>query len=628
MFRQVGIAVRLTVLIVVGTGLLVGLLSYYDYHHARSVVEAELRERAVNLSRATANEMEVVSRAVEKIVSEVVILLRQSEVEEHRLEWVLRDTLEAHVEVDGIGILLEYGEEGPRMPFAWRKDGGIAFEDIVRESDYPYWEDDWYQFAVHLGGGWSEPYYGSISQRLRVTYAEPLYGVDGERIGVVEADVDLEWLTERIQSLQVGEYGKGFVTSANGTFIAYPEREFLMRESLFSIARESDRPRLAELGRRMQAGESGFVPVRGFREERSYWLAYTGIAATGWSMGVLFDQKELYARLMELVRGKLLYGGLCGLALLGMALLIARSISEPIRKLEGSARGLATGNLDTPVEAVKGSDEVARLTQSFVRMRDDLKGHIAALQVATEKQARIDSDLAVAREIQMGTLPAGHGIKDGRCAVAAKLEPAREVGGDFYDYGMLDADHLYVAVGDASGKGVSAALFVVLVRTLLKGRLLESGPGEALAQTNDELARENETMMFATVFAAVLDLRSGRMRYANGGHNPPYVRRANGQWEMVPELQGGVVGPMEGMRFEEGELDLRPGDELIGYTDGITEAEDGVGFFGEERLEACLGGEATVEERVESVVAAVGDFRGNYAQSDDVTVLALQWRGA
>ena len=338
-------------------------------------------------------------------------------------------------------------------------------------------------------------------------------------------------------------------------------------------------------------------------------------------------QKELHAlSRMNLALGSV---GLCVLALL--AWLIARSITRPICELDGVAKQLAGGNLDMELPPMPGRDEVACLAASLDRMRSDLIQHIDELQRATAARARMDSELQIARDIQLGLVPPRFSFEPPRpeFSVFATLDPAREVGGDFYDFFMLNDHSVCLAIGDVSGKGIPAALFMAMARTSLRN-LFQLGvePSEALFRLNNELALNNDANMFVTIFCAVIDLQTGECRYVSGGHNPPLIQRSNGDVEWISKVSGAIVGPMEGLEFQTGNLVLQPGDILFTYTDGVTEAENGRReFYGEERLQDQLASDLSPEGLLDAVRAGVQRFAEGAEQSDDITMLAFRFAG-
>ncbi len=246
----------------------------------------------------------------------------------------------------------------------------------------------------------------------------------------------------------------------------------------------------------------------------------------------------------------------------------------------------------------------------------------------------MESELNIGRDIQMSMLPMEFPAFPNRAEfdVHATLHPAREVGGDFYDFFLIDEDRICFGVGDVSGKGVPSALFMAMTKTLIKSRASNDGsPASILTHVNDEMAANNESAMFVTIWLGILDLVSGRVVYCNAGHNPPYLRRAHGSLERLADRHGPVVGAMEGMVYGESELDLGPGDAFLLYTDGVTEAMDpDRNLYEESRLVKSLEpqDDGTPEELVRVTVDGVWEFQLDAEQADDITVLALEWFGS
>ncbi|MGC9194607.1 MAG: PP2C family protein-serine/threonine phosphatase, partial [Syntrophobacteraceae bacterium] len=242
---------------------------------------------------------------------------------------------------------------------------------------------------------------------------------------------------------------------------------------------------------------------------------------------------------------------------------------------------------------------------------------------------RIESELKIARRIQMSFLPKAFPPLAGntRVDIAARLEPASQIGGDLYDYFLLDDDHLFFAVGDVSDKGIPAALFMAVTKTLLKG-IAEKGmsPSQILGKCNLELCLENDSMMFVTLFCAILDLRSGLLSYSNAGHEHPFIVRQGRRPEQLSVPDGFLLGIDEQASFKTAQIKLQPGDTLIVYTDGVTEALNLAGqFYSHERLAAeilscvCLPADVIAEKILNSVRV----FSSQVPQTDDITLLAL-----
>ena len=243
-----------------------------------------------------------------------------------------------------------------------------------------------------------------------------------------------------------------------------------------------------------------------------------------------------------------------------------------------------------------------------------------------DKLVALQNELEIARQMQQSILPTQF-PKGADYGVYASMEPARDVGGDFYDVVRLDDGRLGLAIADVSDKGVPAALMMMSCRTLLKGAAIGSrGPGEALVEVNELLHNDNEAAMFVTVFYVVYDPATGQLTYANGGHNPPLVVHADGSSDILPLTGGIALGLVPGIEYRQNTVALAPGDTAVLYTDGVTEAMNGEGeFFGTERLQETFASAPPTDAREanETVFRAVHSFVGDTPQSDDITCLAL-----
>jgi sigma-B regulation protein RsbU (phosphoserine phosphatase) len=245
----------------------------------------------------------------------------------------------------------------------------------------------------------------------------------------------------------------------------------------------------------------------------------------------------------------------------------------------------------------------------------------------------IEGELNVARKIQMSIVPKIFPAFPERSEfdIFAVLEPAKEVGGDLYDFFMLDDDHLCITIGDVSGKGVPASLFMAVTKTLIKAKAdISKGPEEILSQVNNQLCKDNDSMMFVTVFLGILTISSGKLVFSNGGHNIPYIRRNNGAVEALPKIPGIALGVVEEKAYVCGEIGINAGDSLVLYTDGVTEAMNPAGnMLTEERLVNILKSYRgnSAKEEVMHVLQDTRQFVNGAGQSDDITILALEYHG-
>ncbi len=275
-------------------------------------------------------------------------------------------------------------------------------------------------------------------------------------------------------------------------------------------------------------------------------------------------------------------------------------------------------------------DEIEELSESFAQMYLELREYLRELSIVTAEKERIGAELDIATQIQADMLPGIFPAFPEReeFDIFASMDPAKEVGGDFYDFFLIDADHLALVIADVSGKGVPAALFMVITKTLIKNQMMMGvSPKSVLEAVNNQLCENNEAEMFVTVWLAVYEISTGKVTAANAGHEYPAIKRAGGSFELFKDPHGFVVAGMENTRYKEYEMELHAGDTLFVYTDGVPEATDaGQTLFGTERMLEALNKKKDTDpkELVEGLKNEIDRFVGEAMQFDDITMLSLQ----
>ena len=313
-----------------------------------------------------------------------------------------------------------------------------------------------------------------------------------------------------------------------------------------------------------------------------------------------------------------------------------RRIVVPVQQLSEAALNmvehLEDGN--SPELVVKHDDELRELADSFATMYREVGAYIAKLETVTAEKERIGAELDVAAKIQSSMLPCIFPAFPDRNEfdIYATMDPAKEVGGDFYDFFMVDADHLAFVVADVSGKGVPAALFMVIGKTLIKDHTgLHDDLGEVFTEVNNILCASNSEEMFITAFEGVLNLKTGELRYVNAGHEIPFLCRKGGVFEPYKVRAGFVLAGMQGIRYRAGSIQLEPGDKVFQYSDGIPEAINSEKApYGMKRLESVLAknSEKAPSELLPLVKADVDAFVGDADQFDDITMLCIEFKGS
>ena len=315
---------------------------------------------------------------------------------------------------------------------------------------------------------------------------------------------------------------------------------------------------------------------------------------------------------------------------------LRRVLLRPLQKITEESVRFAAEEVPSEkklTDVVRNRDEIGKLAESIDHMEEQVTRYIAELTAATAEKERISTELSLATRIQADMLPNVFPPFPDRTEfdIYASMDPAKEVGGDFYDFFLIDHDHLALVMADVSGKGVPAALFMMATKIMIKNIAMTGlSPREILETTNNRICQNNQEEMFVTVWLGIQDLKTGELKAANAGHEYPVITRAEGKFELVRDKHGFVIGGMEGIRYKEYELKLEPGQEIFLYTDGVPEATNaGNELYGTERMMAvlntCPGLEP--EQVLANVKADVDRFVGTAPQFDDLTMLCVRYNG-
>lgn len=398
-----------------------------------------------------------------------------------------------------------------------------------------------------------------------------------------------------------------------------------------------------QLRRSFRDGRVRFDEYRdSFGAFRSIYLPVRGEDGRTYVVGADVNLGMVQERLFQALRTSIGVG--VAMFALSMALgwLLVDRIVSPLMRLTDFTRNIGQRDFQpdpgemAAMQAIgaRRADEVGSLAEAMATMIARLQRYLVEMEAATAARERVEGELSAARDIQVGMLPRTFPPfpQRGDIDVYALLESAKHVGGDLYDYALIDRDHLFFVVGDVSGKGVPAALFMAMTTTLFKATALTGGaPGEIMARVNAELARDNAGEMFVTAFCGVLDLRSGQVAYSDGGHEAPFVRRADGRVERLPKLKGMALGVLEEAPFQTGSFVLRPGDALVLFTDGVSEAANAQDeLFTTARIESALAmaqAEPQARDLAEGLAQDVRVFVGATPQSDDIAILVVGYNG-
>ena len=551
------------------------------------------------------------------------------------------------------------------------KNGNTNLEDTVHFSYERIYEFDprkrpWYIAAKNANKPVVSDLYSTIEigGYQQIGASAPFYDAEGNMLGVAGLDssnTDLYgWINEFTESQGVINFvlnnqGKIiFSTQKKGILAVNDYGDDLVSRSGGSDLRNNPEEDLAAAAKRMIDGEQDVVPIK--LDEETFFLAFAPMPETGWSFGMLVPESEIseatentqdyflkqVSKLQNQMRQQYSYVNnlviIIPVALLIILFLMGTNLSrrfvKPIHELSNGVREIASGNLDKKLDIHTG-DEIEHLAICFNEMTGALKNYMSNLAKETADKERLATELDVATEIQRGMLPKDFPDR-ADFELYATMTPAKEVGGDFYDFYFLDEKHLAITVADVSGKGIPAALFMVISKNILDNFATsfykQNGLAPVVAAANEQLCANNEAMMFVTAFIGVLDLETGEFTFVNAGHNPPVIYHAEeSHCDFLDVKKNFVLGPMDGIPFVEQKIFLKRGDLLFLYTDGVTEALNvAEEEYLPDRLIAFMNStdcRADLKTLLKNVRGDLAEHVGEAEQSDDITMFALRFKG-
>ena len=596
---------------------------------SRRYVMNESIERAQSALDNTILRINNVLQSVEVTVQNLSWLVIENLDNPEKLYSITEHIVENNDFISGSAIAFEpyyYEEFGAFFsPYSYKEGDAIRSIQLGRK-DYDYHYMDWYQIPKLLDSPyWSEPYYDEGGgDMIMTTYSYPIYDQLGRMVAIFTADLSLEWFAEQVNSIKPYPNAYNIMIGRGGTFLVHNKKENILTETIFATARLTDDQKFIETAHKMIRGEYGMGEFE--RQNQDFCLFYAPVKATGWSVAVACLHSDIFASVDSVRRYSYILGIICLLLLTLICFYMIRHMTRPLTLIADSAMEIAQGNLAAELPSITTHDEMRTLHDSFADMQQSLLRYIDELKVSTANKERIESELRIARAIQLGMVPKVFPPFPERedVDVYATISPAREVGGDLYDF-FIENDKLYFIIGDVSGKGVPASLVMAVTCRLFRTVASYTDTPEGIVSAlNNALSESNDSYMFCTTFVGILDMKSGELKYCNAGHNPPVLLQPDGGAVTLDVISNIALGVWYGYEFKGESFMMERGSSLFLYTDGVTEAEDlNKSLYGEERLLNLLRQETSRSPRVitENVIDDVDLHAGTACQSDDITIL-------
>lgn len=598
---------------------------------------------ARDIERSTYNRL---NESAKKTNLKVTRLLRTIEKIPENLSWILpsyvttpdsifsitRQVVKNNTEIFGCAIAFEpyyFPCKGQFFaPYSYMKGDSVITTQI--DKKYDYYQKNWYRISKERNSSrWSRPYHElSAHEIITTTYSVPLHNAQKKIIGIFSVDLSMNWLTSMIDSIKPYEDSYSIIINKEGKYILHPQKKMIVEKDSpkVNIISEMSDPSATGIIRNMLKGETGNGI---FKDEGiHYYIYYTPIEGTEWVMATIFPYSHIFGGLNRFNKILIL------LFLLFMGIIIftstvsIRKITLPLKKFASSAHAIANGNFSTPLPTITSHDEMQEMYIAFSEMQIKLKQYMYHLEKTTAAKEKIESELRIAHDIQMSMLPKIFPPFPERKEIDlyAVLYPARQVGGDLYDYFIRD-NYFYFAIGDVSGKGIPASLLMASTISLMRSYSSDYfSPAQIARFVNNGIAERNETDMFVTLFFGKLNLLDGTLCYCNAGHTPPILTSPDQTISFLniqPDIPLGII---KNHNYQEFTYQFSSGSGLLLYTDGVTDAENAKGdFYTKERLLNTVRNSNKLHPRefIEAILADIHSHTNSRLINDDLSMLTF-----
>ena len=634
-FVKRSLATRMSLVTVFFAAIILIAALGYMFNVSRKAIRKEAVDRATN--------------QLENTVLRVTNILDQVEVAANNTAWLInrhldspdlmfeysRRILENNPDLNGCSIAFEpyfFPGRGRYFSAYSYNDDGVIETTQEGNEHYEYFYLDWYQLCKLLDRPvWTEPFMdynpeNIYSKDMIASYCQPLKDKEGKYIGTLSVDLSLSWLSNTISAVKPYPNSYSIMIGQGGTYFVHPDSTKLVYQTIFTESMEHPDTAMVSLGHAMQRGEEGMRQLKVNGED--CYVFYKPLSTTGWSVAIVCPESDIFGGFNKLRRS--VTGTVVG-GLLLLMLVCGRFIRheiKPLTKLARQAETIASGDFNVTLPEDGRTDEIGQLSESFTHMQHSLVSYIDELKTTTAQKASIENELKVASDIQMSMVPRMFPAFPNRKDIDlyASMTPAKEVGGDLYDF-FIQEEILYFCVGDVSGKGIPASLFMAVTRNLFR-IVAQQGlpPAEIASHINNILAVDNDRAMFVTMFIGKADLRTGHLDYCNCGHNSPII---DGQFHQM-KYANQPLGLWEEDHFYGESIDNFRGRQFLLYTDGLNEAENAEKeLLGNDRMIELMQDAQDMDARhvVDMLKAAVEEHRAGADPNDDLTLLCLTIKG-
>lgn len=625
--KNKGISYRLNWTITGIAILIIAVIVYINHRFTDQVLMEKIEEGAIHQSNLVVSKISRITIATEEItrnVSHQAFYVYQH----NELDFLLKQILASNKIIEHIEIeLLDDQKKGIRKFSAGnlnqticipRPQVNVSYVQNLREGK-----------LVPGNGAWSAPFYcPKDTANLYVAYKMPIYRPGSTNIaGFVSSVISLRKIRQMLSEVRIKKEGYSYIIDKSGWIITHPNERWIFKKNIFD--RSSPIKTDFKPGIESQIRNSGRGVGSGISEylhDEKCWFYHATLSNLPWTLIIVIPEKELF-RDHDMNLYKILAVSALGILILFLLnMIIFKRVLDPLVRVTNAIHVFTS----LPDKGDQTKDEIKMLAQSLENWQSKY-GKLVKEQLKTVKEKqKFESDLKSAHEIQQNIIPTGYpafadfpGID-----LYAILKPAESIGGDLYDYFFIDKEHLLIAIGDVSGKGIAASLFMAIASTLLKSNSNNLSSREIIEKVNNELSDRNPNQYFVTLFIGILNVHTGVLDYCNAAHNYPFILHADGTMRTLTKSHGIPLGIYKNKPYKSNSIELQPGDLVLLYTDGIINSRNPLGkHYGTEKLKQEIQGmiNLNASEVVNRLLENIRNYEEGSSQSDDISLLALKY---
>ncbi|MEW5819376.1 MAG: SpoIIE family protein phosphatase [Cyanobacteriota bacterium] len=635
------IRTRIIIVLLPAILLLLSLLLYSNFDNGKKTFIKLINDEADEIARSSVMEFDVIFETSQKIAEGIAISIgtlenfSEDDLDKTKedINLILQETLKKNKNIYGSTASFVPGATplGTYAPYYFQTPKGLKYVCLANDK-YDYPSKDWFVNPIKIKQGvWSQPYFDEDGGDVLMTTYSALITSNDEIIGIATVDISIEDIVKRVKKMSVGGKGYAFILTKEGRFIAHPKLGLLSKKTLWDIAKETNSESIKKFAKMIKSGKDDFEELTDLFKDSPALIRTINIDSTDWTLVIIYPRNEILKPLHKLRDQNMLVSLVIIAFLVILILWLSSTLSSPITKLVEQTKLYSEGSLDKRLEENKGSKEIRDLSKSFNIMGQAITENIEAIKKTTAEKERYAQELQIAAEIQQSILPQKFPPFpdiENRIDLYGITKPAREIGGDYYDFFRIANDRIALVVADVSDKGAPSSFFMAMTRMLVREIATRGmAPAEIMRRTNHMLATDNPHCMFVTLIYAEYNINTGYMRMINAGHNPPLHLHANGKISEISLKRNLPLGIDSGTHYVADEYLLPTGDTLLLYTDGVTEATDlqdkqfGLNRFKEILFTHSVGDS---KEIVNNILKEIDEFSSGADQHDDITLMCLK----